>query len=91
MERGREHEQQIDLLEDRLAQHLERIDLPSLVIQSMADTGVFPVDAHTIHDSLAARDKTLEFIAGDHYLLQPASARDEVADRVAGWLQDHGA
>ena len=75
----------------RAIPHLERIDLPSLVIQSMADTGVFPVDAHTIHDSLAARDKTLEFIAGDHYLLQPASARDEVADRVAGWLQDHGA
>lgn len=70
--------------------HLERIKLPSLVVQSMADTGVFPVDAHVIHDHLAAEDKTLEFIEGDHYLQKPDDARDGVADLVAGWLQARG-
>lgn len=75
----------------RAIPHLKRIELPSLVVQSMADTGVFPVDAHTIHDNLAARDKTLKFIAGDHYLLSPDNAREEIADLVAGWLQDRGA
>lgn len=70
--------------------HLERIRVPSLVIQSMADTGVFPSDARTIHDNLAAEDKTLEFMAGDHYLQTPDGARDEIADRVAGWLRSHG-
>jgi hypothetical protein len=75
----------------RAIPHLERIKQPSLVVQSMADAGVFPVDAHTIADSLAATDKTLEFIPGDHYLLKPDTARDHVADLVAGWLQDRGA
>ena len=75
----------------RAIPHLERIAIPSLVVQSMADTGVFPVDAHTIHDNLAAQDKTLEFIAGDHYLQQPESARDHVADLIASWLQDRDA
>jgi pimeloyl-ACP methyl ester carboxylesterase len=70
--------------------HLERITVPSLVIQSMGDTGVFPSDAHIIADNLAAQDKTLEFIAGDHYLQEPADARDDVADRVAGWLAERG-
>jgi hypothetical protein len=70
--------------------HLERIDVPSLVVQSMADTGVFPTDARIIHDNLAAKDKTLEFIAGDHYLQTPDDARDGIADLVAGWLQSRG-
>ena len=74
----------------RAIPHLERITVPSLVVQSMADTGVFPVDARTIHDNLAADDKTLEFIAGDHYLLTPDDARDVVADLVAGWLTARG-
>ena len=74
----------------RAISHLERIALPSLVVQSMGDAGVFPVDAQTIYDNLAAEDKTLEFIPGDHYLQKPESARDGVADLVAGWLQDRG-
>jgi pimeloyl-ACP methyl ester carboxylesterase len=69
----------------RGAPHLARIEVPSLVIQSMADTGVFPSDAEAIHEHLAAADKRLEFMAGDHYLQDPPTARDEVADRIAGW------
>ncbi len=74
----------------RGAPHLARIRVPSLVIQSMGDTGVFPSDAHAIHDALAAEDKTLEFMAGDHYLTEPDAARDEVADRISGWLDRYG-
>jgi len=74
----------------RGAPHLGRIRVPSLVVQSMGDAGVYPVDAHTIHDALGAEDKALEFIAGDHYLERPTDARDVVADLVAGWLQDRG-
>ena len=70
--------------------HLERVKVPSLVVQSMADSGVFPVDAHIIHDHLASQDKTLEFVAGDHYLQSPDDARDVVSDLVARWLQDRG-
>jgi esterase/lipase len=56
----------------------------------MGDTGVFPVDAHSIHDNLASDDKTLAFMAGDHYLQTPDGARDEIADRVADWLGERG-
>ncbi len=72
----------------RGAPHLARIDVPALVVQSMADTGVFPSDARAIHDALGSRDKTLEFIAGDHYLEDPG-ARDVVADLIAAWVERH--
>lgn len=72
----------------RGAPHLARIRVPSLVIQSMADTGVFPSDARAIHEALAAEDKTLEFMAGDHYLTEPAGAREEVAERIHAWLTE---
>ena len=70
--------------------HLKRIDEPALVIQSMGDTGVFPSDAHAIHDSLASEDKELHFVTGDHYLETPGDARDAVADLIADWLQRKG-
>lgn len=70
----------------RGAPHLNRITVPALVVQSMADTGVFPVDAHAIHDSLNSGDKSIEFVAGDHYLQTPSTAREIVADLVADWL-----
>jgi len=75
----------------RGAPHLARIEVPSLVIQSTGDTGVFPSDAAAIHDHLAATDKRLEFMPGDHYLQDPPSARDEAADRVAGWVAERSA
>ena len=70
----------------RGAPHLARIKVPALVVQSMADTGVFPSDARGIHDALGGTDKTLQFITGDHYLENPATARDDVADFIAAWV-----
>jgi pimeloyl-ACP methyl ester carboxylesterase len=73
----------------RGAPHLARITVPSLVVQSLADTGVFPSDARAIHDALGARDKRLELVTGDHYLETPARARADVADLIAGWVAAH--
>ena len=75
----------------RGAPHLNKITQPSLVIQSTGDTGVFPSDAQAIYDALGSSDKTLEMVTGDHYLVQPDSARDDVADLIAGWLTKQGA
>lgn len=69
------------------AQHLPRIHQPSLVVQSMADTGVFPTDAQSIYDHLGTTDKTLSFIPGDHYLTEPDDARDAVSDLICDWTQ----
>ena len=66
--------------------HMHRIDLPSLVVQSRADCGVFPSDAKAIYASLGSSDKTLQFIDGDHYLQTPSGAREAAADLIADWL-----
>jgi pimeloyl-ACP methyl ester carboxylesterase len=68
----------------RGAPHLQRITVPSLVIQSLADRGVFPSDAQAIHDALAAKDKSLEQLPGEHYFED--TGPDEVADLLAGWI-----
>lgn len=72
----------------RGAPHLQRIDIPALVIQSDGDTGVFPSDAERIHDDLGATDKSLHMVTGDHYLQTPDGARDAVADLMDGWLAE---
>ncbi len=66
------------------APHLARIAVPSLVVQSLADRGVFPSDARAIHDALAAPDKQLELVPGEHYF--ETGGRDEVADLLAAWI-----
>jgi pimeloyl-ACP methyl ester carboxylesterase len=64
--------------------HLARITVPSLVVQSLADRGVFPSDARAIFEALAATDKQLELVPGEHYF--ETGGRDEVADLVAAWI-----
>ena len=66
------------------APHLGRITVPSLVVQSLEDRGVFPSDARAIHEALAAEDKALELLPGEHYF--EAGGRDEVADLLADWI-----
>jgi hypothetical protein len=68
------------------APNLAHVTVPSLVVQSLADTGVFTSDAQMVFDGLAAEDKTLEWVAGDHYLENPADARDNVAGMVHEWV-----
>jgi len=78
----------LDESDCRGAPHLGRITQPALVIQSTADTGVFPSDADAIHGALASTDKTKVMIAGDHYLESPADARTTTAELIAGWLAE---
>lgn len=69
------------------SRHLSRIKVPSLIIQSDQDTGVFPSDAQLIFDMLASEDKTLEMIKGDHYLTSPSNARTGVVAMINGWVE----
>jgi pimeloyl-ACP methyl ester carboxylesterase len=66
--------------------HLQTIALPSLVIQSTGDMGVFPSDAKLIFNALAAKDKTLEMPKGAHYFEDKPEYRGQIADRIAGWI-----
>lgn len=74
----------------RGAPHLARVRIPSLVLQSTADTGVFPEDGRRIHAALAATDKELELVPGCHYLETPAGIRERVADRIVAFLAARG-
>jgi hypothetical protein len=67
--------------------HLRKITVPSLVVQSTGDTGIFPSDTRRIYDALAAEDRQLHMIHGDHYLTTPPGAREEVADLLAEWVR----
>jgi hypothetical protein len=69
-------------------EHLAAISLPSLVVQPTMDTGVFPSDARAIHDGLAATDKQLVELPGDHYFRGVEGARARVADLLAGWVTE---
>jgi acetyl esterase/lipase len=69
----------------RGAPHLARVAVPSLVVQSTADRGVFPSDARAIVEALGAADKGLELVPGEHYFED--GGRPEVADLVAAWIE----
>jgi pimeloyl-ACP methyl ester carboxylesterase len=68
------------------APHLARITLPSLVVHATADACVYDSDARALYDAIAATDKRLEFIRADHYLQEPAGAREQAADLIAAWV-----
>jgi hypothetical protein len=70
----------------RGADRLRRVALPSLVVQSLADQGVFPSDAREIFGALGAIDKTLEFVPGAHYFEDAEPLRDQLADLLANWI-----
>jgi len=69
-------------------EHLAAITLPSIVVQPTMDTGVFPSDARAIHDGLAAADKQLVELPGDHYFRGVEGARAGLADLLGDWVRE---
>jgi len=67
---------------------LAKLTVPALVVQSMADMGVFPSDARKIFESIAADDKTLEFVPGAHYFEDNEAQRESAIDLMAGWISE---
>jgi len=65
---------------------LRELTVPALVIQSLADMGVFPSDARAIFEAVAAADKTLELIPGAHYFEDSEVHRRGAADLMAAWI-----
>ena len=78
----------LDESQCRSAEHLGAIDVPAMVVQATMDSGVFPSDACTIFDGLAATDKTFAEMPGDHYFRGvPGTPRADVATLIADWVQ----
>jgi pimeloyl-ACP methyl ester carboxylesterase len=70
----------------RGADQLAKVETPALVVQSLADTGVFPSDARKILGSLGTADKALHLIKGQHYFEDSRQIRDAAADLLADWV-----
>lgn len=68
--------------------HLSKFDMPALVVQGSADTGVFPSDARKIFDFIGSADKRLEMLPGAHYFEDSTKHRDDAADLIAGWIRE---
>jgi pimeloyl-ACP methyl ester carboxylesterase len=65
---------------------LAKIDLPALVVQSTGDMGVFPSDAQSVFAAIAAKDKALNLVPGDHYFEDSEASREAMADLVSAWI-----
>lgn len=72
----------------RAEPHLARVTVPSLVVHATADPGVYRSDAERIFTAIAAADKTYVEVNADHYLLEPANSRSDVADLMADWIAE---
>lgn len=71
----------------RGADQLAKITQPALVVQGLADTGVFPSDARIIFDNLGASDKGLQLITGEHYFEDSRTVREAAANLVCDWVE----
>ena len=67
--------------------HLAKHNTPALVVQGLADTGVFPSDARKIYDFLGSQDKSIELVPGAHYFEDLLAERQGVADLVGDWIR----
>lgn len=67
---------------------LAKLTVPALVVQSMADMGVFPSDARKIFESIASGDKRLELVKGAHYFEDSEPNRNAAIDLMATWINE---
>ncbi|MFL5294870.1 MAG: hypothetical protein ACJ798_00680 [Phenylobacterium sp.] len=67
-------------------EQLAKLDIPALVVQGLADTGVFPSDAHKIHAAIGAPDKELHLIKGEHYFEDSRQVREDMAGLLCDWV-----
>ncbi len=75
----------------RLPDAVERITIPTLVMQGTEDGLVPPAGARMVYDRLGSADKTLELYEGYFHELfnEPAGQRERPLDDTARWLLDH--
>lgn len=72
----------------RAEMHMEKITVPAFVINPDGDTGVFPSDADALYNAIASTDKQRKDLPGDHYFVEPAGAREKVAEVMCDWIAE---
>jgi pimeloyl-ACP methyl ester carboxylesterase len=69
-------------------ENFSKIKVPSLVLQSTGDKGVFLSDAQAVYDNLGASDRTLKFIPGGHFFEGKGDSPEEAASIIAEWASE---
>jgi len=69
-----------------------KITVPSMVISYRGDNAIFPSDARTAFDAIAANDKQLASAPGDHYGFgvgtQERSGAPQALAQIVAWLRE---
>ena len=72
---------------------LLNVNVPALVIDADADTGVFSSDTDKIIATLKRRPNNpplqTHTMSADHYFLHPPQARKDLANQITTWLHSH--
>ncbi|KEF52258.1 uncharacterized protein A1O9_11498 [Exophiala aquamarina CBS 119918] len=61
--------------------------LPTLVVQSTGDVGVFPSTAESIFNMVGSKNKELRLVPGEHFFEDGQENLEAVADLIAEWTQ----
>jgi hypothetical protein len=61
--------------------------LPTLVVQSTADVGVFPSMAQGIYDMVGSKNKEIKFIPGAHFFEDGQENLEDLADLIGNWTK----
>ena len=62
--------------------------LPTLVVQTTGDIGVFPSMAQEIYDSIGSRNKAIHFIPGAHFFEDGQENLEALADLLGEWTNN---
>ena len=72
----------------RFALQAASFSLPTFVVQTTADVGVFPSMAQNIYDSVGSKNKTIRFIPGAHFFEDGQENLDACADLLTKWVDN---
>ena len=71
--------------------NLAQVSVPVLVIQGTADEGIWPSDAHALHDATKSTDKTLRWIVGGrHFFADQPREQAETLEGIRDWAHERG-
>jgi alpha-beta hydrolase superfamily lysophospholipase len=74
-----------------LADHLDRLTLPILVLHGTADRAALPDGSQDLFDAARSEDKTLRLYNGHHHDLLNDLDRDRVVNDIGNWIVGHAA
>ncbi|KAK5310259.1 hypothetical protein LTR93_012070 [Exophiala xenobiotica] len=70
----------------KLAPHAARLTVPTLIVQSTSDAGVYPSDPPEILKMIGSKDKELKMVPGGHFLDDNQEVLEIAKKTIADWV-----